>query len=264
MACLQPFFRGHAEITTKRREPYLLSEKNQERVRVGVRLRYTLMPYIYTLFWHDAKDPVFRPLLWHYPSHPQEDSQFLLGESILVAPVLEEGATSKTVILPEQTAWFDWYTGEHVPNVNGSLDTLPVYVKWGSIIPTRERWRRSTTAQSNDPYTLIVVLDRENSASGELFMDDGRTFDQSFTLAYFSVSKMKLKNTVKQTSGRYDLRIERIRVWRMGFRQVVIKSPGLYTGKEWEVDLEELIQRSGEAAKAQRPPNDSEYRKPDL
>lgn len=92
-----PFFRAHAHIDTKRREPWTFSPPTLSLLRQAVLDRYSWLPYIYTAAWqaHSTGAPLVRPLLWSFPDDPQarsEETAFLFGDSLLVAPVAQENA----------------------------------------------------------------------------------------------------------------------------------------------------------------------------
>ena len=98
-----PFFRAHAHIDTKRREPYLYDEPIRGYLRDAIRLRYSLLPAWYTAFFHASLSgtPIIRP---HYMMFPEDrdgfaiDDQFFVGNSgLLVRPVTSKGADSATV-----------------------------------------------------------------------------------------------------------------------------------------------------------------------
>jgi alpha 1,3-glucosidase len=101
----QPFFRGHAHIDTKRREPYLSEEPHRSIVRNALRERYALLPYWYTLFYdaHKNGTPMMRPMFMEFPEDESmftTEDQFMVGEAVLVKPVTQEGATSADVYFP--------------------------------------------------------------------------------------------------------------------------------------------------------------------
>lgn len=115
-------------------------------VRAAMRLRERLMPLIYTLMWQaaTADEPAIRPLLWHWPDDPRAaecDDAFLLGPDVLVAPVLEEGATTRTVYFPAHAGgWIDFhdgtvYAGGQVHTVPGPMGRLPLFVRGGAVLP---------------------------------------------------------------------------------------------------------------------------------
>ncbi|KAK7472303.1 glucosidase II [Stygiomarasmius scandens] len=183
-----PFFRAHAHIDTKRREPYLLDEPYKSIVKDTLRLRYKMLPVWYTAFRETSVTgkPVVRP---HYVEFPKDingfelDDQFFVGSSgLLVKPVTEKGATEASVYLPaEDQVYYDYFshstylssgTGKRII-LPAALDQIPLLLRGSSILPTRERPRRSSPLMAKDPFTLTVALGRGGDAKGELYLDDG-------------------------------------------------------------------------------------------
>uniref|UniRef100_A0A8C7P4D6 Neutral alpha-glucosidase AB n=1 Tax=Oncorhynchus mykiss TaxID=8022 RepID=A0A8C7P4D6_ONCMY len=200
----QPFFRAHAHLDTPRREPWLFGPENTALIREAVRQRYALLPYWYQLFYHahHSGQPVMRPLWVEYPQDTATfsmDDQFLLGEDLLVHPVTEEGGRGVTAYLPGKgEVWFDVHTFQkhngaqnlYIPVtiikitscIHSLFDSLsryqiPVFQRGGSIIPRKARVRRSSSCMEHDPYTLFVALSPKRFAQGELYIDDGHTFN---------------------------------------------------------------------------------------
>ncbi|KLO09715.1 glycoside hydrolase family 31 protein [Schizopora paradoxa] len=183
-----PFFRAHAHIDTKRREPYLLDEPYKSIIRDVLRLRYKLLPMWYTAFRETSVTgiPILRPQFVMFPKDEAGfaiDDQYYIGSSgLLVKPVTEKGATEATVYLGEKQAYYDYFTSHiHRGNqknitVKAELHQIPLFIRGGSIIPTRERPRRSSPLMKMDPFTLRVALDDQRKARGELYLDDGETF----------------------------------------------------------------------------------------
>ncbi|RZB84916.1 neutral alpha-glucosidase AB, partial [Asbolus verrucosus] len=183
-----PFYRAHAHIDTRRREPYLFNEDVRTRIRNALRLRYAILPLWYTLFReHEITgDPVIRPLFYQYPDDPNlvdVDNQVLVGSSILARPVTEAGVSSVNIYLPGGASelWYDiedfkQYQGSGVINLPVTLDRNPAFYRGGSIVPRKDRPRRSSTLTHHDPYTLYVALDSNKSATGTLYIDDGQSF----------------------------------------------------------------------------------------
>ncbi|KAF7798843.1 hypothetical protein EIP86_010069 [Pleurotus ostreatoroseus] len=201
-----PFFRAHAHIDTKRREPYLLEEPYKSIVRDFLRLRYSMLPIWYTAFREASVKglPVVRP---HYVVFPKDaagfeiDDQFFVGGSgLLVKPVTEQGATEATVYLPEDQVYYDYFTsyiyrgatGGRSVKVPAALHQIPLFIRGGSILPTRERPRRSAPLMKHDPFTLRVALNKAGNARGELYLDDGVSFahqDGQFVWREFKAEK---------------------------------------------------------------------------
>ncbi|KAK9857969.1 hypothetical protein WJX84_003134 [Apatococcus fuscideae] len=197
LGAFYPFFRGHAHLEAKRREPWLYDGTTTDRVREAIRMRYALLPYVYTLFRlaHTHNQPLMRPLWYEFPDEAETfsmDDQFLLGPSILVAPVTEAGASSREVYLPTSTRWYNFHSGTAMkPASTGGLlrsqespknsikvdmDSIPIFLRGGSIVPRQERARRSSLQMQGDPFTLIVALNDSAAASGALYLDDGHSF----------------------------------------------------------------------------------------
>lgn len=184
-AAWHPFFRGHAHLETKRREPWLFGEENTARIRNAVRQRYAVLPYIYTTFFNATRTglPVMRPLWIDFPGDVRalsNEEEFMMGSDLLVRPVTTEHARSVSVYLPGEGAlWYDYATGapQQVAelNVAVNLESIPVFQRGGSIVPRWDRPRRSSFAQSTDPMTLVVAPDRSGSALGTVFLDDGHS-----------------------------------------------------------------------------------------
>jgi alpha-glucosidase/alpha-D-xyloside xylohydrolase len=149
--------------------------------RKYLELRYCLLPYNYTLAREavDSGLPMMRALWLHYPGDPEAvklGSEYLWGRDLLVAPVVEKGATSRRVYLPEG-AWFDWWTGEKLAGRRWierpvDLATLPLYARAGAIIPLDPL--RHYTSQTVTEATTVRVYP---GADGQfvLYDDDGQS-----------------------------------------------------------------------------------------
>uniref|UniRef100_A0A8C1U5C6 Neutral alpha-glucosidase AB n=1 Tax=Cyprinus carpio TaxID=7962 RepID=A0A8C1U5C6_CYPCA len=184
----QPFFRAHAHLDTTRREPWLFGPENTALIREVIRQRYALLPYWYQLFYqaHKTGMPVMRPLWVDYPKDTATftiDDEFLIGSDLLVHPVTEEGSRGVTAYLPgAEEVWYDVHTfqkhnGAQNLYIPVTLSSIPVFQRGGSIIPRKDRVRRSSTCMENDPYTLYVALSPKKFAEGELYIDDGHSFN---------------------------------------------------------------------------------------
>lgn len=184
----QPFFRAHAHHDARHREAYLFQGQTLELLRRAIRLRYSYSPYWYTLFYesHVSGMPMMRPHWFHEPhdetTYDLED-QYLLGQSLLVKPVLDKGVTSIDVYLPGssgQTAWFDlnnfaMYPGGKLVNVPVNIATVPLFQRAGTIIPRQYRVRRSLELLMKEPITLDIVLGDNGGksyAQGSVYVDN--------------------------------------------------------------------------------------------
>ncbi|KAL4238130.1 hypothetical protein ACF0H5_002842 [Mactra antiquata] len=184
----QPFFRAHAHIDTKRREPYIQPEENMKIIRQAIIARYSYLPLWYTLFYEGETKGIapMRPLWVEYPADKNTftmDDEYLLGTSLLVKPITEQGQTGTQVYFPGQNElWYDvetfkLYNGGQSVYVDAPLSKIPVFQRGGSIVPRKLRIRRSSSLMVHDPFTLIVCLDKKESAKGNLYVDDYHSFN---------------------------------------------------------------------------------------
>ncbi|KAF8733635.1 Galactose mutarotase-like, partial [Rhizoctonia solani] len=186
-----PFFRAHAHLDTKRREPYLLADPYKSIVRDVLRLRYTLLPVWYTAFRETSVTgmPVLRP---HYVVFPKDkqgfaiDDQYYIGNSgLLVKPITAPGVDKTNVYFAGAQPHYDYQTYEVYQGsergrnviVPAPLGKIPLFVQAGHVVPTRQRPRRSSPLMKNDPFTLLMALDNQGSAGGDLYLDDGESYD---------------------------------------------------------------------------------------
>lgn len=203
-----PFFRGHAHIETKRREPWLFGPENTNMIRAAIRARYQYLPLWYTLFHQASVDgaPIIRPMWVEYPTIEEVfamDDQYMVGSSILVKPVTAAGQMTTEVYLPGPEAWYDaetheQYSGGARVSIDTPLGKMPKFFRAGEVIPRKDRPRRNSVLMANDPFTLVVVLDSTGKATGDLYVDDGKTFEHKegkYIWRTLSFSGGKLTNT---------------------------------------------------------------------
>jgi alpha-D-xyloside xylohydrolase len=175
--------RGHG---THDREPWSQGEETLQIFKKYDELRYRLIPYLYSLA-HEAHRtglPVLRPLVLEYQDDPNVfgiDLQYLLGSALLVAPVVEANATERRVYLP-QGEWYDFWTetlykGGRWILARAPLDTIPLFVKAGTILPLGPV-EQFVGEKGTDEVTLRVYP-REGVATFALHEDGGTT---SYTL----------------------------------------------------------------------------------
>jgi len=141
-AVFTPILRPHGSVIPS--EPVYWSEKTQDIVRAYMQLRYALLPYNYTLAYQNATtgSPLMRPLFYQYPGDTaacRVENEYLWGDNILVAPVLQKGITSRSIYLPAGN-WIDFQTGvAYAGNARKdfpvTIENIPVFVKAGSFIP---------------------------------------------------------------------------------------------------------------------------------
>lgn len=185
-ASFQPFFRSHAHLDSKRREPWLFSAGEMSLIRDAIRTRYSFLPFWYTQFYENERTgvPVMRPLWYEFPQDEGtygREGEHMIGDALLVAPILKKSATELSVYFPGNELWYDIISNQKFEvsgeiSIQAPYDKIPVYQRGGTIIARKHRVRRSSALMHDDPITLHVAVDRERKAKGTLYIDDGRTF----------------------------------------------------------------------------------------
>lgn len=177
-----PIFRNHSNMYTRRQEPWAFGPRAEKIAKKSIELRYELLPYIYDLYYISHKEglPIFRPMIMEYEKDMNllnMREQFMLGENMIVAPVLYEGERSKTVYLPKGS-WFNYFTMEKLQGgkwykLPCELDEILVFVKEGAIIPTYNKKFRNVKER---PKNILLKVFGEN-AKGFHYNDDGHTME---------------------------------------------------------------------------------------
>jgi len=147
LGALLPFFRVHSAAFAPRREPWLFGERVLGIVREHLRLRARLLPYLYTCAWETSQTgaPLVRPLGWPDDDDVDlwtADDAFRLGDALIVAPIVQEGATSRALRLPEGR-WYALdddtsYDGPGEVRLEAPLERIPILVRAGAVLPMAE------------------------------------------------------------------------------------------------------------------------------
>jgi alpha-D-xyloside xylohydrolase len=175
-----PIFRTHG--SRKHNEVWSYGKQAEPILEKYLRLRYKLMPYIYSLAYHTYKTgaPYMRALFMDFPNDPNvahRRYEYMFGPAFLVAPVYKQGQTSRKVYLPAGTDWYNYWTNQRYHGgqtimVAAPIDTLPLFVRAGSIIPT------GTPVESTDDMQQIAKVRVYAGADSDftLYQDDGNTY----------------------------------------------------------------------------------------
>jgi len=147
-----------------------------------LKLRYQLMPYIYSLgyYTYQTGAPSMRALFMDFPNDPRVaeiGDEYMFGPAFLVAPVTEQGATSREVYLPVGADWYNYWTNERLRGgrlirVAAPIDTLPLFVRAGSIVAMGEPVESTNHEQK---ISKVRVYPGAN-AEFTLYSDDGKTY----------------------------------------------------------------------------------------
>lgn len=182
-----PVFRSHGRRypgdTKAPNELWAYGKEVQDICTRYINLRYTLMPYIYTLtgdVTHKDYTPM-RLLAFDFPGDKNIQDckdQFMYGPSFLVCPVLSAGVASRDVYLPGGNKWIDFWTGEIYNGgqnivAAASKDKIPLYIKSGAIVPVYK-----DSDKTNTPDDIIKILIYKGSdGKFELYKDDGKSYE---------------------------------------------------------------------------------------
>ncbi len=198
----QPVYRPHAQEEVPS-EPIFWEDSTKNIVRDFIKLRYALIPYVYTLTFENATSgtPMMRPLMYMEDDlklFDRKDS-YLWGDNFLVAPVVEKGQKHKDVYLPKGADWVDYWTGEQHEGgqqitIPLNLETIPVFVKTGSFVPM------VPVVQTMDAYSskeLLVHYYHHNNvtlANGYMYEDDGET-KNAFEKKAYEILRFSAQNS---------------------------------------------------------------------
>ncbi|XP_063312339.1 lysosomal alpha-glucosidase isoform X3 [Pelobates fuscus] len=217
LGAFYPFMRNHNTIEAKPQEPYVFSERAQHAMKTALFTRYSLLPYLYTLFHkaHSTGETVVRALFMEFPSDPNTwtiDRQFLWGEALLITPVLEEGKSEVNGYFPAGI-WYNQGTGKRIRSqgqwivLPAPLDEINVHVRGGCILPTQTPGLTAEKTRESD-LRLLVALDSEGYARGDLYWDDGDslgTFEKgNYTQVSFLAANNVLLSEVKWAGSQAD------------------------------------------------------------
>ena len=206
-----PIFRNHSNMYTRRQEPWAFGPRAEKIAKKSIELRYELIPYIYDLYYISHKEglPIFRPMIMEYEKDMNllnMREQFMLGENMIVAPVLYEGERSKTVYLPKGI-WFNYFTMEKLQGgkwykLPCELDEILVFVKEGAIIPTYNKKFRNVKERPNN---ILLKVFGEN-AKGFHYNDDGHTMEYlEGKYTYMDIKVVDGKEELKLINNGYSI-----------------------------------------------------------
>ncbi|QHN02911.1 glycoside hydrolase family 31 protein [Granulicella sp. WH15] len=177
----QPNFRSHGSRPAN--EVWSYGKQAEPILAKYLRLRYQLMPYIYSLGYmsHQTGAPFMRGLFMDFGDDPKVvniGDEYMFGPALLVAPVTEQGRTTREVYLPAGTDWYNFWTNQRVHGgqfltVEAPIDTIPLFVRAGSILPL------GIPVESTNEDQKIAQVRVYPGADGDfaLYRDDGNTYN---------------------------------------------------------------------------------------
>lgn len=192
-------------------------------IRNAIKLRYSLIPYLYSLFYEASKSgaPVMRPLFYEFQNDPdtfEESFDFLCGPWILVAGVFEKGVKKREVYLPAGTNWQDWYTGECFKggqniSVATPLESIPLFIREGAIIPLSPP---SNNLRLNTIKEMKILIYPADNSRFVLYEDDGISNDYlkgSYLTTTITVKSERQKvSIIFKRDGCYQTEVEQLKL----------------------------------------------------
>lgn len=215
LAVFHPFFRTHSSGDHGEQEPWSFGEAALKIVRTYIELRYTLLPYIYTAFHQYVNE--FTPMLKPISMFDQSDQdtlyrvdEFLMGDHILVCPVLEPNAKSRYVYLPKGK-WYNYWTNKVFEGgkeilAEAPLEQIPLYIREGAVIPFYPVMQY-VGEKPVDQLTIKVYYGGE-SMNSYLYEDSGDGYD--YEKGIYNRKKFKTQSTPTsfkmslKTNGHYE------------------------------------------------------------
>jgi alpha-glucosidase len=225
-ACLLPLFRSHSETGTLQHEPWAFGQPFEVINRVTIQLRYRLLPYLYSVI-AQCKEfgwPVVRPLFMAEPDNPglrSVDDCYMVGDIILVAPVVDSGVVSRKVYLPVGQ-WYDYWTNDLLEGgqeieVPAPLERLPLFVRAGAVLPVLPEMQY-TSEKTLDTLTLRVYPGHFETV---LYEDKGEGLDYEqgqYRWVYVTCAWEESRLTInRRVAGRYEPGYSKIKLEVIGF-----------------------------------------------
>jgi alpha-glucosidase/alpha-D-xyloside xylohydrolase len=176
----QPIMRAHGE--RMHNEVWSYGKQAEPILAKYLRLRYQLLPYTYSVAWHSYQTgaPYMRALFMDFPGDPKAadiPDEYMYGPALLVAPVTDQGATSRPVYLPAGTDWYNYWTNEKLHGgqtiqADAPIDLIPLFVRAGSILPLGEPLENTQQRQAIEKVRIYPGAD----GGFALYEDDGSTY----------------------------------------------------------------------------------------
>ncbi|OZU88192.1 alpha-glucosidase [Virgibacillus indicus] len=180
-----PYFRNHSALDTVNQEPWQFGKTYEAIMKKYIQMRYEWMPQLYSLFFQASISglPVMRPLLMEFPEDEKTynlNDQFMIGDNVIVAPILAPAVTDRAVYLPKGE-WVEFstgevYDGEKTHLIHAELENMPIFVKKGTTVMQGE-WISNKDKTAKNIQMNIYAGDSGETYRFTYYDDDGETFD---------------------------------------------------------------------------------------
>ena len=211
LGVFHPFCRVHSSGHHGDQEPWSFDDEVTDITRRFIEMRYTFLPYLYTMFYEYATDgiPMLKPLVYYDQDDPHthyRTDEFIFGNNILVCPIIEPNSKGRRMYLA-RGKWYDFWTHEVVEGgrelwVDADIDSIPMFVKEGSIIP-RYPVQQFVGEKVIEELRLDVYY-AEDTTDSQVYEDANDGYDYKkgrFSLRNFKLRGKKSDITIQQHKG---------------------------------------------------------------
>jgi len=227
MAAFTPIFRPHGTALYEIEkaafsfpsEPALINQTYKKIAKKAVDLRYTFLPYNYTLAYQQTAfgEPLMRPLYFEHPSDSVAytiEDEYFWGNDILVAPILQKNATTRKVYLPKGK-WYNYFSkneiiGNQTIEVATSLEQIPLFVKEGTILPTYRQSLFTNTSNLKNNQITLEYFPSNKASKTNIYFDDGVSKNalqqkkfELITCSAYTSSTNSYHFTIQSNGGNY-------------------------------------------------------------
>ncbi|APT76039.1 alpha-glucosidase [Marinitoga sp. 1137] len=216
LGVFSPLYRNHSALGTRHQEPWAFDENIENIMKKIIEFRYALIPYLYSEFFNSIEEltPFISPLFLHYNDDETSfeiEDQFMVGKSLMAAPIIQPNAKGRFVYLPENK-WLYWKLSDfkernvEVLNpgthyIKAGLNEIPVFIKENSLIVLNEEKLNYVDEKATEE--IIVIGFVTDKAEFIYFEDDGESF------AFKEGNYAKIKITVIKNKNGYDFEVEK-------------------------------------------------------
>jgi len=223
LGIFHPFCRVHSSGDHGDQEPWAFDDDVTDIVRKFIELRYQLLPYLYTAFWHyiDHGTPILKSLVLYdqedVHTHYRTD-EFIFGEKILVCPIIEPNAKGRRMYIPNGN-WFNYWTDKIVKGgreiwVDADIDSIPMFIKEGAIIPKYPV--QQYVGEKDIKEVTLDVFFKKGKERSQLFDDahDGYDYTKGrFSLRTFKFTGKQDKVIIQQhKEGKYTTSYDNFKI----------------------------------------------------
>jgi len=227
MGTFLPYFRNHCSIGMDRQEPWVFGDEYTKINREFIQMRYEWMPFLYQQFIEAEKSgmPIMRPLVLEYANDSRTydlNDEYLIGENLLVAPIVSRSVRSRSVYLPEGN-WINYWTNKLFEGgkdilVEAPLHQIPLFIREGSIIPLTNKKKKAN--QVDEELILNVYSKDEGTVNTIIYEDDG------ITTNYKNGERFELHVSVDFNLENVNVRLDGMGDFKPSWKKVTVNLHG--------------------------------------